>query len=121
MGGNQRPLYREKEATNMHGIRPRNLAASLLAAAVLSPVMASAQSTIDVIAGTTSSQSSFFAYYATTAKLLTAAKSPVRLTVSETGGIEENLVRMSKGEFNVGLVAMRLLNEACNGVGKNWG
>ena len=29
----------------MHGIRPRNLAASLLAAAVLSPVMASAQST----------------------------------------------------------------------------
>lgn len=104
----------------MHGIRPRNLAASLLAAAVLSPVMASAQSTIDVIAGTTSSRSSFFAYYATTAKLLTEAKSPVRLTVSETGGIEENLARMSKGEFNVGLMAMRLLNEAYNGVGKNW-
>jgi len=104
----------------MFGICSRNLAAGLLAAAVLSPVMASAQSKIDVLAGTTSSTSSFFAYYATTAKLLTEAKSPVRLTVSETGGIEENLVRMSKGEFNVGLMAMRLLNEAYNGVGKNW-
>ena len=60
-----------------------NLAAGLLAAAVLSPVAASAQSTIDVIAGTTSSRSSFFAYYATTAKLLSEANSPVRLTVSE--------------------------------------
>jgi TRAP transporter TAXI family solute receptor len=97
-----------------------NLAAGLLAAAVLSPVAASAQSTIDVIAGTTSSRSSFFAYYATTAKLLSEANSPVRLTVSETGGIEENLVRMSKGEFNVGLMAMRPLNEAYNGVGKTW-
>ena len=104
----------------MFGMRPRSLVAGLLAAAVLSPAVASAQATIDVIAGTTSSRSSFFAYYATTAKLLTEAKSPVRLTVSETGGIEENLARMSKGEFNVGLMAMRLLNEAYNGVGKNW-
>ena len=104
----------------MPGMRLRNLVAGLLAAAVLSPVVASAQSMIDVIVGTTSARSSFFAYYATTAKLLTEAGSPVRLTVSETGGIEENLARMSKGEFDVGLMAMRLLNEAYMGVGKNW-
>ena len=94
--------------------------AALALSALIVPLAASAQTKIDVIAGTTSARSSFFAYYATTAKLLTQANAPVRLTVSETGGIEENLARMSKKEFDVGLMAMRLVNEAYNGVGKNW-
>ena len=50
---------------------------------------------VDVAVGTTSARSSFFAYYATVSKLATEMSAPVRITVSETGGIEENLARMS--------------------------
>lgn len=75
---------------------------------------------VDVAVGTTSARSSFFAYYATVSKLATEMNAPVRITVSETGGIEENLARMSKGQLNAGLIAMRPLYEAYHGVSGNW-
>ena len=55
-------------------------------AIVLQATPAMAQK-IDVAIGTTSARSSFFAYYATISKLATEMNAPVRITVSETGGI----------------------------------
>ena len=75
---------------------------------------------VDVTIGTTSARSSFFSYYATISKFATEMNAPVRITVSETGGIEENIARMSKNQLNAGLIAMRPLFEAYNGSSGIW-
>ncbi len=79
-----------------------------------------AQSKKRIVMGTTSSSSTFFAYYAATAKLVAASEAPIQLSIAESGGIEENLARMSKGEFDLAMTASQSLYEAYTGTSKNW-
>lgn len=67
--------------------------------------------------GTTNTRSSHYSFAVSLARSVAAANTGLEVTVSETGGSVDNIKRMSRGLFDMGITTTEVLFQAYNGIG----
>jgi len=98
-------------------MKRRALVASGLAAGAVAALGRPARAQARIAYGTTNPQSSVYTYAVAAAKAInTVSGSAVNLTVLATGGAIDNLVRMSRGQIQLGLGNMAAVYQAYRGL-----
>ena len=68
--------------------------------------------------GSTSTVSPFYGYFVSVSNIINENMPGFRATTIETGASVENLVRMGRGQLDMGMVTTDLMGDAINGEGK---
>jgi uncharacterized protein len=91
---------------------------ALAVGGLFAPVPASSASKKLLLAGSTQTTSSHYAYFVAFAKVVNAKVPEVGISVVETGGGVDNINRMKKGSVDLGLLTMHSSYEIYHGLGE---
>jgi len=106
---------KEPELTEIHKMLKRT---TLLAAISALMVSASAAADTRLAIGSTSTVSPFYSYFVSVSNIINDNMPGYRATTVETGASVENLVRMGRGQLDMGMITTDLMDDAIKGEGK---